>query len=113
VDRFLAVPHGPIIRVEWQTSTEINNKGFDLYRGALAGTEIVSINATLIPSHAPSHPDGATYSWSDASINPGQTYLYSLEVVGSDGKKTHHGPVQATADPGSFFYLSFPLSLAP
>jgi subtilisin family serine protease len=113
VVRLEAVPQGPIILVEWETSTEINSQGFNLYRGALAGTEMVPLNGTLIPSHSASPPGGASYSWSDASVNPGQTYLYSLEMVGSDGKKTHYGPVRATADSGPFYRVALPMGFAP
>jgi len=95
--RFEAVAQDDGILIEWETATEVDNLGFNLYRSTAANGEYVLLNGALIPTQVPGAVFGATYTWLDDSAVPGVTYFYKLEDVNIEGQATLHGPIQATA----------------
>jgi hypothetical protein len=95
--RFEAGPDGTAIHVEWETASEIDNLGFNLYRSGTENGPWVRLNDAIIPSKAPGSPGGAVYTWQDDDVVPGATYYYRLEDVDVFGTSTFHGPVSATA----------------
>ena len=54
--RFEGWPEGMAIHVEWETVTEIDNLGFNLYRADAPDGPYVKLNEELIPSQAPGSP---------------------------------------------------------
>ncbi len=82
--------------VAWETATEIDNLGFNLYRRQAGTTDYAQLNGSLIPSPAPGQAQGASYTFVDAGVTAGQTYEYLLEDVDMDGTRTSHGPAVAT-----------------
>ncbi|MBN1139658.1 MAG: S8 family serine peptidase, partial [Anaerolineae bacterium] len=97
--RFEGWPEGLAIHVEWETVTEIDNLGFNLYRAESPDGPYVKLNEELIPSQAPGSPVGAVYVWLDEAVQAGQTYYYKLEDVDVYGHTTMHGPVEVRAGP--------------
>ncbi|MGD8791316.1 MAG: kelch repeat-containing protein [Anaerolineae bacterium] len=95
---FDATPGRRAIRLDWETASEIDNVGFNLYRQAAQG-EPVRLNAALIPSQNPGSTTGATYTFLDDAAEPGVTYYYWLEDVDVYGWATLHGPVRAIIRP--------------
>ncbi|MBN1815532.1 MAG: S8 family serine peptidase [Anaerolineae bacterium] len=95
--RFEASPAVEGIHVEWETATEIDQLGFNLYRGDTSGRATQKLNEVLIASQAPGSPTGAVYAWTDKDVEPGVTYYYELEDVDFYGTATRHGPVEVTA----------------
>lgn len=86
---------GDTLVICWETMTEIDNLGFNLYRSDSGQPgSFAQLNAELIPSQAPGSPIGAYYEWSDAAVAPRQTYFYLLEVVDIYGQSAQYGPVQ-------------------
>jgi hypothetical protein len=95
---FNARPDRLAIRVRWETASEIDNAGFNLYRATALEGEKVRLNADLIPSKVPpGNPIGATYDWLDTQVVAGTIYYYWLEDVDIYGRATLHGPVKAQA----------------
>jgi hypothetical protein len=94
--RFEVMPHGNTILVAWETATELDNVGFNLYRGETSDGPWVRLNTELIPAQQPGTVIGAVYEWLDADVTPGVTYYYSLEDVDTKGVSTFHGPVSAS-----------------
>jgi len=82
------------ILLSWQTVSEIDNVGFNLYRSASpAGPDAL---LALVPSQAPGSTQGAAYSYEDTEVSAGQTWYYWLEDVDLNGATSLHGPVSAT-----------------
>ncbi len=85
------------ILLTWETATEIDNLGFNLYRSTAVNGAYVRLNGELIPTQNPGAVFGGVYTWLDNTIIPGVTYFYKLEDVDIQGHATLHGPVQVTA----------------
>lgn len=92
--RFEAGLDGGAVRLEWETTTELDNLGFNLYRSESMEGERAKINGSLIPSQVPPGSlTGATYEYTDETTSTGKAYYYWLEDVDIYGKATLHGPV--------------------
>ena len=98
---FDAAPQDVAILITWETSQEIDNLGFNLYRAESSSGPMTRLNDTLIPTQVPpGSPFGATYEWLDEDeLVPGQVYYYWLEDVDLHGNATMHGPTHAQAGP--------------
>ena len=82
------------VTVTWETLSEVDNAGFNLYRGDdAAGPQTL---LAYVPSQGPGSTQGFAYSYDDLAVQPGQTYWYWLEDVSLSGATTLHGPVSAT-----------------
>ena len=95
------------VLVSWETVSELNNAGFNLYRTGSVGDRpeqgewLGSVGdrpepgdlLAFVPSQAPGATQGAAYSFQDANVVAGQTYWYWLEDVDLNGATTLHGPV--------------------
>ncbi|OQZ02320.1 MAG: hypothetical protein B6D34_11335 [Candidatus Brocadia sp. UTAMX1] len=80
---------GGKVSLHWETATEVDNAGFNIYRSKFPDGTYKKINNGLIP--APGNATtGATYSFEDT---PGRgTFYYKLEDVDFYGESTMHGP---------------------
>jgi hypothetical protein len=92
---FAATAAGRAILLEWETASEVDNLGFNLYRAGSPDGPRAQINGGLIPARMPGSPIGAAYQFLDGSVTPGITYYYWLEDVDVYGVATLHGPVSA------------------
>jgi hypothetical protein len=81
------------VNVAWETGTEVDNAGFNLFRATLADGSYTQVNDTLIAAQG-DPVSGASYSFLDA-VGYG-TYYYKLEAVDLYGVSTLHGPVRVT-----------------
>jgi hypothetical protein len=82
--------------VLWETASEHDNAGFNLYRSVSLQDHGAQLNPALIPSAAPGGDQGAAYSFLDTTVQAGTTYYYTLEDVDLSGVRTPHGPVVFT-----------------
>ncbi len=69
--------------VTWETVSEVDNAGFNLYRSADAAGPLTLL--TTVPSQAPGSTLGCAYTYDDLDVQPGQTYWYWLEDVSLSG----------------------------
>src|SRR5437870_12488742 len=94
-----AGPNGVLI--EWRTSFEIDNLGFNIYR--VRNGEIIRINRPLVRGSAlivgPGRPlyAGKSYTWFDPEGT--RDCEYYLEDIDLSGKTTQHDRVTPTWDP--------------
>jgi hypothetical protein len=82
------------ILLSWETVSEVNNAGFNLYRSASPAAPDALL--AYVPSQAPGSTQGASYSFNDTEAAPGETWYYWLEDVDLNGATALHGPVSAT-----------------
>lgn len=89
-----AVQVGNAVHVRWETNSEIDNRGFNVWRGASADGPERRLNGLLIQSSSPGGPGGHAYNWRDSDgLLYGVDYFYWLEDVDMWGNVTRHGPV--------------------
>jgi subtilisin family serine protease len=104
--RFAAVPDSTSVHVEWETVSEVDSTGFNLYRAESQDGPRSQLNARLIPSKSPpGSPEGAVYRFVDDLVRPGVTFYYWLEDVDVYGASTYHGPVTTVISRGRRFPL--------
>mgnify|MGYP000900047251 CR=1 FL=1 len=97
VNYFTATEVEQAVEVKWETTTELDNLGFNLYRKQEGIEGWVKLNAELIPTVVyPGAPFGGEYSFVDEGVEPGQTYSYWLMDVDNDGTASLHGPAEFT-----------------
>ncbi|MFN2304786.1 MAG: SdrD B-like domain-containing protein, partial [Anaerolineales bacterium] len=85
---------GNEVYITWESLSEVNNLGFNLYRSeGLEGTKVL---VTFIPSASPGLDQGATYQHVDGDVSFGVTYVYWLEDLDLDrNPKNTYGPERA------------------
>lgn len=84
------------IRITWETETEINTAGFNVYRSEQADGGFGRINEDLIISEG-NATTGAEYRFIDTDVIAGQTYFYQLEDVELDNSTERHPVIEFTA----------------
>lgn len=93
---FAATPTDSEILVTWETASETDNLGYNLWRGTSPDAPGEQLNEELILSQSPGGGQGAFYEWLDDEGMPGTSYYYWLEAVSTQGTMTRYGPVSAT-----------------
>jgi hypothetical protein len=92
---FQAIPGNNQVTLIWETASEIDNAGFNLYRAETEDGEYAKINESLIPSEG-SATQGAMYEFIDIEVLNGHTYYYKLESIDFSGMMEWYGPEVAT-----------------
>jgi hypothetical protein len=97
---FTAKARQNAVVLKWETATEIDNLGFNVYRAESPDGPWSQLNGNLIPSLVPpGSPVGAQYTYRDRTARPGVKYFYRLESVDTSGNGVFHGPVDAQIKP--------------
>jgi hypothetical protein len=87
---FKAIPSSRKVLLNWQTESEPNNKGYNIWRAE----RFKKINKGLIPPEG-TGTLGAEYDFVDEWLLNGKHYFYWLEDVDNNYVSTFHGPVEA------------------
>lgn len=106
VIEFHATPRAGAVMVEWQTASEIDVVGFNIYRSRDLNGEKQILNAQIIPAAVPGQISGANYDYIDFTAEHGKEYFYWLEILSTSGG-AWLGPEMFS----SRFYLHLPLIL--
>lgn len=91
-----ATPYNGTVSIDWQTASELDHKGFNIYRATDPSAGTIQVNNSLIRNVNNSTAGNGTYRYLDSTVSNGTPYFYYLEDVAFDGTKTMHGPVSAT-----------------
>ena len=90
---FSARPTADVVLLEWETATELDTLGFNLYRAESPDAPKRRLNNHLIQAQSLGDVLGATYTFVDKTANPAATYIYWLEDVSFQGIATLQEPV--------------------
>ena len=91
-----ATPYNGKVSIDWETSTETNHAGFNVYRSTNPSTGFIQVNRALIRNFKQSTLARGLYRYLDSEVTNDATYFYRVEDVALNGTKTMHGPVSAT-----------------
>ncbi|MGI6740027.1 MAG: choice-of-anchor K domain-containing protein [Brevefilum sp.] len=80
------------ILLTWETASEVDNLGFNLYRAEDPELPRQKINPGLIPSTNPGSNLGSAYEYLDADLAAGE-YFYWLEDLDFALSRTLYGPI--------------------
>ena len=90
-------PHISHMLISWQTVSEIDLAGFNVYRAQALEGPWVQLNHELIQIKAPGSPYGAGYTWEDWTVESCAAYYYLLKAVYTGGATAESDPIAATA----------------
>ena len=77
------------IELNWETTVEANNAGFNIFRKSSKDTEYEKINFRLIQPN-----ETKEYSYFDKDVKVGEYYKYKLEDVSLTGERVMHDPIE-------------------
>ena len=95
---FTAKTGAGFITISWTTQSEINNLGFNVYRGETVEGPYQKINAEIIKG-AGNTTEQHNYWFVDDRITGNGTYYYKLEDIDLGGKSRFHGPIEVYYEP--------------
>ncbi len=105
---FTATAAAEGVTLAWETVSETDNAGFNVYRADSEDGPWTKLNEALIASAAPGSSEGHSYAWTDGTAAQGATYWYTLEDVALDGTATQHEPITVTvAQPNAVGLAAF------
>ena len=95
---FDAMSAGDHVELTWNTATESDTYGFNIYRALGLDANQAQINTQVIPGAGIS-AEPISYSFSDYGVSAGETYFYWLEEVALTGETALYGPASVTMVP--------------
>lgn len=81
--------------VEWETVSEVNTVGFNLFREDPASGKFFQVNTRLLPGLFTA-PQGGVYHYPDLTVAADGTYTYRLQEVEANGTLRDYGPFTVT-----------------
>lgn len=75
----------PTVEVRWETATELETAGFNLYRGVSREDISTLVNREGVVASKGGALSGAAYTYTDNSVEAGRTYYYLIEEIEYDG----------------------------
>ena len=82
---------GKFNRVKWVTGSEVNNFGFDVFRGDNEEGPFVKVNSNTIAGAGTSDTPNR-YEFIDDTIEEGKAYWYYVESISMDGGREKFTP---------------------
>ena len=79
--------------IAWETISEIETAGFNLWRSPSPAAPETQLNPSMIPGH-PGSTQGHSYTWVDNTAQLGQPLYYWLEDVDINGSAGLKGPIE-------------------
>ncbi len=105
VTSFTSSVNSGIVTLNWQTSEEVNNLGFDVLRKGPSDANYVLIasyanNASLAGEGAGTTNSVSSYSFTDSTVQKGNTYAYELQSVSIYGVTKQFSELSVTGVKG-------------
>jgi hypothetical protein len=102
---YTAAWDGADVLVEWQTASEVNLKGFNVWRSTDSASQGAQLNDAIIPPLTPGALTGNAYSYTDGTAVPGTAYYYWLETEYVGASSVWYGPMH----PATLFRIFMPM----
>jgi hypothetical protein len=77
--------------IKWATASELNNFGFDVFRGSTETGEFEKINEHTIAG-AGNSDTPSRYEFADTTIEAGKAYWYYVESISMSGQREKFTP---------------------
>ena len=98
----------PVVTVTWETASEVDNFGFDIYRSLSEDGSFDRITETPLPG-AGTTDEPQSYEYIDDTNDPAKGYYYYIESISIDGIRERFSPImkapakrpRPTSAPGS------------
>jgi len=78
-------------RIKWVTASELNNFGFDVFRGESEEGPFIKVNENTIPG-AGSSDTPNQYEFTDVTIEAEKVYWYYVESISMSGEREKFTP---------------------
>lgn len=78
--------------VRWSTASEVDNFGFDVFRGESSEGPFARLNEKIIEG-AGTTDEVRRYEFVDDTIDPYKVYYYYVESISMSGEREHFTPV--------------------
>lgn len=78
--------------IKWQTSSEVDNFGFDVFRADTAEGPWEQINPETLEGQGTTD-EITSYAFEDRTIDPCRSYFYYVESISMNGDREHFTPV--------------------
>jgi len=82
----------PVNTLKWTTASEVDNFGFDIYRGMTEDGPFERITAEPIPG-AGTTDEPQKYVFVDSEIDPTRDYFYFIESISLGGVREKFSPI--------------------
>lgn len=82
--------------IRWATASEVDNFGYDVYRGESADGPFTRLNAEPIAG-AGTTDEPSYYTYVDQGLDPGKDYYYYVESISMHGQREIFTPIQKVA----------------
>lgn len=79
-------------KLKWTTASEVDNFGFDIYRGESEEGPFVKMTEDPLPG-AGTTDEPQSYLWEDYDIEKGKDYYYYIESISMDGVREKFSPI--------------------
>jgi hypothetical protein len=99
----LSQPVVPSVVLEWNTLSEVELVGFNIYRATDPAGVRQKLNTNWLPVNHPGQMVGDHYDFEDLQVSSGSTYYYWLEAIKLSGIPEKIGPRTATL--GNWVFL--------
>ncbi len=94
---FTAAVADDCIEISWETATEVDTMGFQLWRSESKNGQYTLIPGSFTASRSVTESQGATYAYTDCDVvlNNNTDYYYKLEEIDLDTEKGNplYGPI--------------------
>ena len=97
VSAFTVVPSDYGVALKWHTESEINNLGFDVYRGESPDGHFVKVNSAYIKG-AGTDSTPHNYRFVDENAVVGKTYYYYIEAISFSGERERSHIIKVVID---------------
>ena len=86
------------VALAWETMSDSNIRGFNMYRGGSESGPWTKLNNEEIASPTPGSFTGNAYNFTDSTAAAGATYWYQLEDVSLSGAVASHPPMMVVVN---------------